>query len=104
MRADVALFEDDETYFHWLSLHPDGYVLNLRRRGDPDYVVLHRATCPLIASRGRAAGAYTARGYRKAASTSLAALASVARCHGRADGSFSRRCRRCAPPASAGAE
>ena len=42
----VILYEDDEvSYLEWISEHPDGHVVNMRRWLDPDYLVLHRATC-----------------------------------------------------------
>jgi hypothetical protein len=58
-------FRDDEAgYLSWIASNPDGFVLNVRRTPDPDYVVLHRASCRSI-STTREPGAYTCRGYRK---------------------------------------
>lgn len=40
----------DGAYFAWLARNPHGYVVNVRRRCSPDYVVLHRASCGLISN------------------------------------------------------
>jgi hypothetical protein len=91
---------DDSAYLNWLDSHPDGYVLNLRRQSDPDYVVLHRAKCGHISSRKLARGAYTERDYRKVCSESVHDLQAAACKEGRTDGSFSNVCGRCNPLAS----
>ena len=69
----VNLFENDEAgYLEWISEHPDGYVVNVRRWLDPDYLVLHRATCFSI-SRHRNMdedpGGFTERSFEKIIST-----------------------------------
>ena len=86
---------DDCSYLEWLQTHPNGFVVNLHRVQDPNYVVLHRATCPTISNTKHAPGAYTERAYIKACAETVAELAAVARVQGRADGSFSKRCGRC---------
>lgn len=88
--------DDDEGYLQWLMENPGGYVLNLREVADPNYVVLHRASCTTISS-GREAGACTSRNYRKAVASNAAALSKVAREQGRVDGLFSKVCLRCKP-------
>lgn len=93
----VQYFSDDFSYLIWLQNHSSGFVLNLRRRRDPNYVVLHRANCRTICRRPQAAGAYTERDYRKVAAQHLDALREAARAEGRTDGSFSKTCTRCDP-------
>jgi len=93
----IEFRDDDAGYFDSISANPGGFVLNLRRRIDPKYVVLHRAGCASISDQGRAPGAYTARGYRKVCARDLAELALAAKREGRRDGSFSKRCSRCVP-------
>jgi hypothetical protein len=94
----AARFEhDDAGYLAWASSNPAGFVLNVRATNDPSYVVLHRANCRSIQA-ARPPGAYTARGYRKVCSPSLADLESWAKAHGRPDGTFSKLCGVCRPP------
>ena len=89
--------DNDAGYLTWIATNPDGFVLNVRRVSDPEYVILHRARCRTISDNQRAPGAYTARGYRKVCSASLAELQSAAKREGRLDGSFSKRCYLCRP-------
>ena len=93
----VERFSDDQGYVEWVKAHPDAFVLNLRQRADPDYVVLHRATCWTISAAGRGTGAYTQRAYRKVGGVSVEELRAVARQEGRIDGSFSKCCALCEP-------
>lgn len=89
-------FDDDEKgYFTWLSEHPGGFVLNVRHRCDPNYVVLHRATCGYISSTKVVEGAYTERKFKKWCGETIESLRPAAKKEGRADGSFSKRCTRC---------
>ena len=86
-------FEDDDAgYMAWVKAYPDGLVLNVRRKPDPTYVVLHRASCGYISTERHKAGAYTGRGYRKICSHSMAELRNAARREGNHDGSFSNIC------------
>jgi hypothetical protein len=90
-------FRDDEAgYLRWIAANPDGFVLNVRRTPDPNYVVLHRATCGSI-STPRGPGAYTCRAYRKICADDMHELQFAAGKEGRRDGSFSRRCGVCNP-------
>lgn len=42
----VTVFrDDDEGFFDWLDIHPDGYFINSERRPRPTYLVLHRPGC-----------------------------------------------------------
>ena len=98
----VSLFDnpngtDEAPYLRWLSEHPGGLVVNLRRRPDPAYAVLHRATCwtitrPTLRTEG---GPFTSRAYIKACATDEAALrASIM---ARQGAGFSKRCAVCGP-------
>ena len=85
---------DDAAYLEWLARNPDGYVVNVRETLSPDYVVLHRATCPTI-SRPQEPGAYTERSYRKLCGRTLADVAEAPIWCGRIKGSFTTRCAIC---------
>ena len=47
-RSLVLFAGNDSAYFAWISSHPTGYVLNIRRKDDPTYVVLHKASCRTV--------------------------------------------------------
>ncbi len=93
----MKFLDDEEGYLSWIATNADGLVLNVRRLADPDYVVLHRASCGSISSDKREPGAYTTRGYCKICATSVAELQLAAKREGRGDGSFSKRCSLCRP-------
>ena len=95
--AGLLFFDgDDASYLRWVASNPGGYVVNVRRRLTPDYVVLHRASCPHV-SAPAAPGAYTERGYRKYCGDTLADVREApVRC-GRPSGSFTKRCSLCSP-------
>ena len=38
--------DDDRGFLEWKKAHVDGFVLNTTRTPRPDYLMLHRATCP----------------------------------------------------------
>lgn len=68
---------DDDSFLRWTTLFPDGYVVNLRRRLDPSYVVLHRANCRTLKTHRNAKsspGGFTERSYVKACSETVADL------------------------------
>jgi len=88
---------DDRSYLDWLARHPEGWVLNVRMQADPDYVVLHRATCPTISRPSVRAGAWTERSYRKVCCTNPEDIAAAARAEGRVDGRPSKVCGICHP-------
>lgn len=90
---------DDSVYLEWLAAHPTGFVLNTRRRGDPDYIVLHRATCRTIGHPTALAspGGFTERSYIKLCAESVDELRRWVRATGRPDGSFSNVCGFCQP-------
>ena len=56
----IEFKNDDEAYLDWIQKNPQGFVLNLRQGCDPDYVVLHSATCGMISNSKNLPGAYTA--------------------------------------------
>ena len=93
----IRFEHDDPGYLDWVNRHPEGYVLNVRDRPYPQYVVLHRATCKTV-SRGlfNPAG-YTGGSYRKAVTKTKDGLRDVSIQNGRVDGSFSKECARCSP-------
>jgi len=51
--------DDDDGYIHWLTGHPDGFVLNTERTPKPAYLVLHRSSCPKISQLQRGATRWT---------------------------------------------
>jgi hypothetical protein len=88
---------DDQAYFAWLAANQNGYVLNVRSTSDPQYVVLHRASCASISNPKLSDGAYAGRSYRKWCGNSIAELRQAAKREGRGDGSFSKECGLCQP-------
>ena len=85
-------------YSRWLAVHPGGFVLNTRRkRTDPTYMVLHRASCWTIspARHGLAPGALTQIDYAKVCSEEIDELRRWVCSRGRPDGSFSKQCGKC---------
>ncbi len=92
MTGTVFLFDrDDDAYRTWLAMHPDGYVVNVRRKLGPDYVVLHRASCATI-SEPRPPGAYPEHGFRKFCGITVEGVAMAPEHRGRERGSFTSRC------------
>jgi|SRR5580704_7878111 hypothetical protein len=73
---DNSSLAGDAPYLQWLHDHPDGLVLTTRRRFDPTYMVLHRATCRSISKATGQMGEnpFTGRGYIKVCSGSPDAL------------------------------
>jgi len=90
-----AFSNNEEGYLDWVQSNPDGFVLNVRKVRDREYVVLHRASCGLINSRERPYGGYTTRSYKKICALDVADLQKAARLEGRRDGSFSKYCKLC---------
>ena len=46
----VIVFDDgdDEGYRAWVRIHRGGYVINMEKSHNPNYVILHQATCHTI--------------------------------------------------------
>ena len=74
----VCVYQNDESeYIDWITKNPDGFVVNTRQALDPDYLVLHRASCPTMHTyRGMDdnPGGFTERGYQKICATSAGDL------------------------------
>jgi hypothetical protein len=96
-RATITFRNDDASYLDWVREHQQGYVLNVRDVPDPNYVVLHRATCGTISRLLDRPGGYTDRNYRKIVGDTKDALKSAAIQEGRQDGTFSTECSLCRP-------
>ncbi len=55
----VEVFKDDDPGFiSWRDSHPNGYVVNAYRNPTPDYLMLHRTSCPHL-NRPVASGRWT---------------------------------------------
>jgi hypothetical protein len=93
----IEFRNDDLSYLAWTAGNPNGFVLNVRRLADPDYVILHRADCKSISNNKQAPDAFTGKRYRKICAASVADLRRAAEREGRRDGSFSKRCGLCRP-------
>jgi hypothetical protein len=64
----LVIPKTDREYAEWVAAHPGGFVVNTRRRRpDPSYMVLHRASCYAIspARQGLSPGAFTEMSYKK---------------------------------------
>jgi hypothetical protein len=101
-RRQMFLPKSDKEFASWISAHPEGFVLNTAANPSATYMVLHKATYPLIspARMGVARGACTQQEYRKVCAEDIEELRAWVRRRGRPDGSFSKRCGRCHPQAS----
>lgn len=42
----IVYKDDDQGFFDWLDDHADGYLINCERSPKPNYLVLHRPSCP----------------------------------------------------------
>ncbi len=96
--AVVWFIDDDRGYLSWLDQHPDGFVVNLRRRIDPGYVVLHRASCRKVQSypkMGTNPGGFTERGYIKLCADNPHLLEQSLKKRWGTAISFSKRCMLC---------
>ncbi|MFC4353031.1 hypothetical protein ACFOW6_15885 [Fodinicurvata halophila] len=92
--------DDDAGYLDWLKQHPFGFVVNLRRSFDPDYVVLHCASCVSIQRYPKMKsepGGFTERGYTKLCGESLGSLEQELERFTTRPEPFSKRCSLCMP-------
>lgn len=67
--------ETDRDYKAWRDKNPEGFIANVTKKLRKSYFVIHRVDCTLIrpgSSRSNIPGAFTERGYSKAAGTTLA--------------------------------
>ena len=44
----TTFIDDDRGYLSWIRQNPLGFVLNTNRTPTPEYLILHKATCPSI--------------------------------------------------------
>lgn len=96
----VTLFSDAEArYLAWLAANPTGWVVNTTRRPDPEYLVLHRATCASIST---AHANYTTHGYMKVCAQTRADLEAWGRDHVRGQVTCTCHCLGCDAPTSRG--
>jgi hypothetical protein len=89
-QLEVEEFTSDSEYFRWLSVHPQGFVLNVQGKK----IVLHRASCTHI-DRHNNAGALTERGAQKFGAEERAVLTRWAQQRGLASGPLLPKCRSC---------
>jgi hypothetical protein len=95
----IVLFENDDlAYLRWLADNSDGYVVNMRKRQDDSYLVLHRASCFSITrypDMDNDPGGFTERAYRKLCAASIADLKEyLSKVTNKRD-PFSKRCSLC---------
>lgn len=65
-QAITVFKDDDQGLFDWLDDHPDGYLINCERNPKPNYLVLHRHSCPHF---DRAPGLHWTKDYIKICSS-----------------------------------
>ena len=74
----VQVFRNDESsYLSWIEKHSHGFVVNTRRKLDPKYLVLHRASCRTILRHRNmecGPGGFTEREYQKICALSVGEL------------------------------
>ncbi len=82
---------DEQGYLDWIRSHPHGFVLNMKRSKNPNYMVLHKAGCRQISQYSKNAdrGGFTERGYIKVCASDVPSLCDWVRQHDRPDGTFS---------------
>ena len=97
----AILFDgDDRAYLRWVAAHPEGFVVNMRRRPDSEYFVLHRARCKSIQRHRNMdgePGGFTERSYRKLCASSVSVLEDELRRLMGARTGISKQCSRCGP-------
>ena len=97
----VTIFDnDDRAYLNWLSAHPEGFVVNGRRKFDPKYLVLHRATCGSVnvfPGMKENPGGFTERNYVKLCGESISSLVKHLGYFTASNQPFSKECSACKP-------
>ncbi len=97
----AILFDgNDKEYLRWLQVNSEGFVVNIRRRNDPSYAVLHRADCSSVSrykNMESNPGGFTERANRKICALSTSDIEAFF--ENFADGSYSisSACTRCGP-------
>jgi len=94
MNNTTTFSNNEKGYKTWLSNNPNGYVINARKKHDPEYIVLHRAHCYHISKYNNLSrpGGFTERSCIKICSNNISDLKKWARENGRPGGSFSKIC------------
>ena len=96
----TVFIDDDSAYLNWVVSHPEGFVVNCRKKFDSTYLVLHKATCSTVKThRGieEHPGGFTERGYLKLCSDSIVDLEQYLRGLTGSSDPFSKQCSRCEP-------
>src|SRR5688572_13581175 len=90
----AIVFVTDQDYLDWLQQHPQGFVVNASQSLSPDYMVLHRSSCPHISQPTHESepGGFTERGYIKVGAASVEALRDWVAEYGRPNRTFSKEC------------
>jgi SAM-dependent methyltransferase len=99
---EACEFVNDEAgYLAWLADYPDGFVLDAMRNENPDFMMLHRASCVRVNDYAPEEkwGGFTEHRRIKVGGSSVGSLREWVRHHGREDGSFSSTCAICDPHA-----
>ena len=90
----VTFDRDDEAYVTWLAAHPHGFVINAHRTPQPDYLMLHRATCAFISRTAEPPVRWTTSVYIKVCADTIAELTEWSRT---VDGGTLQPCGKCCP-------
>jgi len=97
----VLVFNNDESgYLSWVTRNVGGFVVNTRNVLDPQYLVLHRASCTAVLhhrNMERNPGGFTERGYQKICSLSADELHAYLQGITGTQTSFSKFCSKCQP-------
>lgn len=95
----AVLFTTDDSLRSWVSVHPDGYILNLRSNNSPNYLMLHEADCSTIAldREGLAPGAFVQREYQKVGGETPNDLIDWIKQNINGADEFKSLCKRCKP-------
>jgi hypothetical protein len=96
----TVFIDEDSAYLNWVAAHPEGFVVNCRRKFDPTYLVLHRATCPTIQTHraiDENPGGFTERGYVKLCADSIDYLRQYLMGLTGSPDPFSKQCSHCEP-------
>lgn len=77
--------EGDVPYLNWLKNNPDGFVLQTRKKPDPEYMNLHSAKCKMISkpTNSTKSSPFTAEGFIKICSMTASELFQYSSDHGR---------------------
>jgi hypothetical protein len=101
MQAPQHFENDEPSYLDWIRNNPDGYVLNLNRRPQRNFLVLHRASCRdiRVPSPRRGPEQFTGGNYAKVCATDAESIAAWVTEKVPGALSFTGLCKRCRPDA-----